>query len=150
MGIFDRPECNPPHEYDSRECYLRYWSPRWFQWQKDMIGKGRQIATKFRAEKESVEAHSDMQIRKSQGRIDKLKKDTRARWEKVAMAQAGVAGKMSGEFSSDEAIVTPPKARKIKIMNAPSIQIAGLESKAFSEGTYSENKFKGLNRTRPK
>tara|TARA_E500000318_G_C3567592_1_gene216375 strand:+ start:4571 stop:5023 length:453 start_codon:yes stop_codon:yes gene_type:complete len=150
MGIFDRPECNPPHEYDSRECYMRYWEPIWFEWQKDAIGAGRQVATKLRNQAKYVSAYADMQTSKSQQRIDKLKRDTKDRWEKVAMAQAGVAGKMSGEFTSDEALIRPPKAKKIKIRSSPSIQIAGLESKAFSEGTFSENKFKGLNRTRPK
>tara|TARA_E500000305_G_scaffold107121_1_gene106640 strand:- start:375 stop:827 length:453 start_codon:yes stop_codon:yes gene_type:complete len=150
MAFWDRPECNPPHEYDSRECYIRYWEPKWFEWQKDMLGRGRQITTKLKAQSKYVEAFSDMETRKSQSRIERIKQETAARWKKVAQAQAGVAGKMSGEFTSDKPSVTPPKSRKIIIRNAPSVQIAGLESKAFSEGTYSENKFKGLNRTRPK
>jgi hypothetical protein len=149
MGIFDRPECNPPHEYDSRRCFMDYWEPRWFEWQKDLIGRGRQVATKLKNQAKYVEAYSDMATRQSQERISKLKKETMSRWQKVAQAEAGVAGKMSGEFTSDEPIVTPPKARKITIRRDPTVQIAGLESKAFSEGTYSENKFKGLNRTRP-
>lgn len=150
MALFDRPKCNPPQEYDSRECYIRYWEPKWFEWQKDILGRGRQITTQLKAQSEYVKTFSDMETRKSQSRITKLKQDTANRWKKVAQAQAGVAGKMSGEFTSDKPIVTPPKARKRIIKNAPSVQIAGLESKAFSEGTYAENKFKGLNRTRPK
>ena len=128
---------------------MRYWEPQWFEWQKDFIGRGRQIATKLKHQAKYVTAYSDMATRKSQERITKLKKDTISRWQKVSQAEAGVAGRMSGEFTSDEPIVTPPKAKKISIRRDPAVQIAGLESKAFSEGTYSENKFKGLNKIRP-
>tara|TARA_R100000655_G_scaffold30270_1_gene61056 strand:+ start:13117 stop:13566 length:450 start_codon:yes stop_codon:yes gene_type:complete len=149
MGLFDGgPECRPPQEYDSYECWRRYWEPKFQSAVRIAKFNAATIASKVRKQGESLGAFTSIQTKLSQDRINKLSKETRERWLKVAKSQAGVTGKLGGEFKADEAFITPPKAKKIKVKTAPSVQIAGLESKAVSEGTYRQGRFK--NETRPR
>lgn len=149
MGLFGGgPECRPPQEYDSYECWRRYWEPKFAASVKIAKFNAATIASKVRKQGESLLAFSDIQSKLSQDRIDKLSRDTKARWDKIAQSQAGTTGKMAGEFKADEPIVGTPKARKIKPRISPSVQIAGLESKAVSEGTFRREKFVNQNRPR--
>jgi hypothetical protein len=43
-------------------------------------------------------------------------------------------GISKGEFEKDVTFSTPPKTRKIKNISTPSIQVAGLETKAVTAG----------------
>ena len=137
MGLFDGgPECRPPQEYDSYECWRRYWEPKFAASVKIAKFNAATIASKVRRQGESLLSYTDVQSKLSQDRIDKLSRETKARWDAIARSQAGVTGKMAGEFKADEPIVGTPKAKKIKPRISPSVQIAGLESKAVSEGTF--------------
>ena len=79
MGLFDRVECRPPQEYDSYECWRRYWEPKYAAAVKIAKFNAATIASKVRRQGESLLAFTDVQTKLAQDRIDKLTKETKQR-----------------------------------------------------------------------
>jgi len=137
MGIFGGgPKCRPPNEYDSYECWRRYWEPRYTASVRIQKFNASRLASQFRRQGQEATQRANISTKLAQDKITKLAKETNERWTQIARSQTGATGRMAGEFKADTPTVKLPKAKKIKQRLSPSVQIAGLESKAVTEGTF--------------
>ena len=135
MGIFgDKPECRPPEEFDSFDCYRR-WAER------ESINKRKETKTNialqasgYRKAADQAKASSQIQVNRSRAAIDASREKLNELLVALAKKTTGAAGIAKGEFEKDSPLKTPPKSRKIKKVISPSVQIAGLETKAVASG----------------
>jgi hypothetical protein len=135
MGIFgDRPECRPPQEFDSFACYQR-WA------ETELINQRRASKTNlalqvsgYRTASDEAMAKSQIQVNKSRAAIDASREKLNELLVALAKKTTGASGIAKGEFEKDAPLKTPPKTRKIKKVISPSVQIAGLETKAVASG----------------
>ena len=135
MGIFgDRPECRPPDEFDSWECYRRWAESEASRLRKSTRPKIALQASAYRNLSAAAEAKGEMDVQKSMAKIEESKNKLRELLSALAKKTTGAAGIAKGEFEKDTPIKTTPKSRKIKKIISPSVQIAGLETKAVASG----------------
>jgi hypothetical protein len=81
-----------------------------------------------------AEAESKIEVGAARGRIEESRKKLKEVLTSLARKSVGAMGISKGEFEKDVTFSTPPKTRKIKNISTPSIQVAGLETKAVTAG----------------
>ena len=137
MGLFSslfEGECRPPNEFNSRECYERWVISQSALMKPSVDAKKAIFGSQAKNKADEFEAVSQMNIAKASDNIDKAREKLKNMLLSLAKRETGPMGLAKGEFAGDTSLVTTPKSRKVAVKISPTIQIAGLESKAVAAG----------------